>query len=295
MRMRSAALGMLACFSFAFPTAAQESAKPPAAQVELITEGEDGLSAYTSLLHKRLAGFAEAAIAGVTDSGEVRVRFRIRRDGEAQKPVISLSSSKPALDAAALKAANEMLAHVEPLPSEVTRSFVDFQARFLFNQAQPSKPEATSLSDLARQRSKRSADTEKKVFTNDEVSTTPEPEPDAPRKGSPSKTSSASSMEKSSTSGKSEAGQSEKLPEQDPEHYRQRLQPLREQLSEVKNEINRVRYSSPQTTAGLPTISNTQQNELDRLQRKQSDLERRIAAICEEASRNNVSVSACYY
>jgi len=292
MRLRSVALGILG-FALAFTAAAQEpAAPPPAGKVEVILETDTDLT-YTPRLHQRISQHAQTAAAAITDSGEVRVRFRIRRDGEAHKPVLSLSSGKPALDDAALKAATDALALVEPLPAEVTRSFVDFQARFLFNQAEAPKQEATSLADLARQRSKRSADGEKKVFTNDEVSTTA-PESENPPKGSASKTSSASSKEKSSTSGKSESGKSEKPPEQNPDLYRQRLQPLREQLSEVKNEINRVRYSSPPTTAGMPTISNTQQNELEHLQRRQADLERRIAAICEEASRNNVTVSACY-
>jgi TonB family protein len=299
MPQRFAAVGILVCLALAFVMNAQEPpTPPPAAQVELVAESEGQLSSYTTRLQNHLFGYASAAIAGIADSGEVRVRFRIRRDGAAQKPVLSLSSSKPALDDAALKAANEMMVHVEPLPAEVTRSFVDFQARFLFNQPAPQKKneEGLSLAELARRRAKRPAESEKKVFTNDEVRPAAKPEPTTSRKGSASKSSSTATREKSSTSSKNEKGQSsEKPPELDPEHYRQRLQPLTEQLSQVKVEIDRVRYSSPQTTAGMPTISNTQKNELERLERKKAGLEKRIAAICEEAARNNVSVSSCPY
>lgn len=297
MRLRSAALGASACLLLVLVTAAQGPPAPPPAQVELLAESEGELSAFTSRLQKRFSGFAGSAIAGIADSGEVRVRFRIRRDGEAQTPVISLSSGKPALDAAALNAARDALAHAEPLPPEITRSFVDFQARFLFNQALPQKTEGVSLADLARQRSKRSSDGEKKVFTNDEVASTPEPAAASPRKPS-TKTSSASTKQKSSASSKSESESArdrsdEKPPELTSDHYYQRLQPLRDQLSEVTEEITRLRYYTPQTTAGMPTISHSQKNELERLERKKADIEKRIAAVCEEAKRNDVSVSHC--
>ena len=268
------------------------TAPAPSVKIEVVAEADVDLSAYVSRLNGLVSGYANAAIAGITESGEVRVRFPVRRDGIAQKPVISLSSSRQALDEAALKAVSDSMARVEPLPAEVTRSFVDFQVRFLFNQVEAPKQEPLSLADIARKRAKRSSESDKKVFTNDEVSTASEPEPTTARKGS-SSSSSTSGKEKSSTGSKSE--KSEKPPEQDPEHYRQRLQPLREQLSEVKVEIDRVRYTPAERTAGLPTISNTQQNEIERLQRKKADLEKRIAAICDEASRNNVSVSSCSY
>jgi TonB family protein len=290
MRLRSVALGLLACSTLAFVTAAQE---PPAGKVDVVLETDTDLD-YTSRLHNRIVLHAQAAAVAITDSGEVRVRFRIRRDGEAQKPIISLSSSKPVLDDTALKAVTDALAHTEPLPPEITRSFVDFQARFLFNQAEQPKQEATSLADLARQRSKRSADGEKKVFTNEEVATTPDPEPASPRKGSASKRTSTSTKAKSSASSTSEKSSSdEKPPELTRDHYYQRLQPLRDQLSGVTEEITRLRYYTPQTTAGMPTISNSQKNELERLERKKSDIEKRIAAICQEAARNDISISGC--
>ncbi len=291
MRLHSAARGFLVCLILTIATAAQQ---PPAGKVDVVLETDTDLD-YTSRLHNRIVQHAQAAAVAITDSGEVRVRFHIRRDGEAQKPIISLSSSKPVLDDTALKAVTDALAHAEPLPAEITRSFVDFQARFLFNQATPQKTESVSLADLARQRSKRSTDGEKKVFTNEEVASTPDPSPASPRKPS-TKTSSASTKQKSSASSKSESESDrsdEKPPELTRDHYYQRLQPLRDQLSEVTEEITRLRYYTPQTTAGMPTISNSQKNDLERLERKKADIEKRIAAVCEEARRNDVSVSSC--
>jgi hypothetical protein len=292
MRLRSVALGLLVCLPLAFVVAAQE---PPAGKVDVVLETDTDLD-YTSRLRNRIIQHAHAAAVAITDSGEVRVRFRIRRDGEAHKPIISLSSSKPVLDDTALKAVTDALAHVEPLPAEITRSFVDFQARFLFNQAPPQKTEGVSLADLARQRSKRSTDGEKKVFTNEEVATTPDPEPSSGRNRTSSKSTSTSTKAKSSTSSASDKTSSdEKPPELDPQHYRDRLQVLREQLSQVNGEITNLRYSSPQTTAGMATISNTQKNELERLERKKTDIEKRIAAVCEEARRNDITVAACIF
>ncbi len=88
--------------------------------------------------------------------------------------------------------------------------------------------------------------------------------------------------------------------EEDPEYYRQRLRPLRDELMRTETELSRLRGSSSydyrtdsvvsdsDRYKRVPTISNTVKYELERLESKRRDLQKRITEIEEEAARNRV-------
>lgn len=310
MRQVHRILSFFLCFSAAAIVAAAQPSpeQSTAAQVETVAETDADLSSYAARLNDLVSRYANAAMAGVADSGEVRVRFRVRRDGIAQKPIVSLSSRQPGLDGIALQAVSSAMAHIEPLPAEVASSFVDFQVRFVFNQREVPKQEALSLADLARQRAKRPV-AEKKVYTNEDVSASSAAASSGrSRSRDPFRAESGAKEDRSGAEGESAgkpSGQpsADKPQEQDPQYYRDRLDPLQAELAEVKRELTRLRnvprdYRTglqAERTAGASTISNTVQNDIERFERRQADLERRIVTICDEASRNSVRVSSCSY
>ena len=94
--------------------------------------------------------------------------------------------------------------------------------------------------------------------------------------------------------------------EQDPEYYRLRLQPLREELAQVESDLRSVRNNSTydyrtdsvvshsDRNSRTPTISNTIKNKIDSLESKKRDLQKRIAEIEEEAARNGVNLYRNY-
>ena len=126
-------------------------------------------------------------------------------------------------------------------------------------------PEELSSFKFARQRSKRSAGAEKKVFTNDEVGSSQEPEP--VRCGGFS-------------------GQAPSTPDE----YRQRLDQLHQRLASVNSSIrSRVRASS----SSSPRSSTVRTSGLERLQKDKDALEGCIAATCAEARRKDIRVGYC--
>lgn len=130
----------------------------------------------------------------------------------------------------------------------------------------------------------------KRVFTNDDVER-PGERPN-PRESEDAEENADARPAKSKTkaSGNSAAAR----PEETREYYTEKIAPLRNELHQVESELSSARYKpeyDPQTRR--PIISHSKQNEVERLERRRGELQKRIAAVCEEAARNNVSVSGC--
>lgn len=129
----------------------------------------------------------------------------------------------------------------------------------------------------------------KRVFTNDEVDgIAPRSRESAPAE----EESTDKSSKKKTTTAKSDG--TGKRPEETREYYDEKLVPLRTELYQVDSELSSARYKpeyDPQT--GRPIISHSKQNEVERLERRKADIQKKIAGICEEAARNNVSASGC--
>jgi chaperonin cofactor prefoldin len=135
----------------------------------------------------------------------------------------------------------------------------------------------------------------KKVWTTDDVAGMAGGSP-APSPRQKEEASSNADREE----GKGEA-QSKKAPppqHQDPEYYKARLTPLRDELRDVESKLSKLQStptdyrtgSRTESVAGLPTHSFTVQNEIERLERRRETLKKRIAEIETEARSNGVSI-----
>jgi hypothetical protein len=129
----------------------------------------------------------------------------------------------------------------------------------------------------------------KRVFTNDDLENSAA-RPNPRRREKEEEAEEASESKPTKAAAKRAAAR----PEETQEYYYEKMAPLRSELSQVESDLSSARYKpeyDPQT--GRPIISHTKQNEIERLERKRGDLQKRIAAVCEEAARNNVSVGGC--
>ena len=153
-----------------------------------------------------------------------------------------------------------------------------------------------SLADLVKGQPRRNL--EKKVYTNDDLvsarsSRAAETSPSEPGSAPvpPAQAGTASSTEE-------EEAASEPLPkENDPSYWRERVEPLQQELARLEEEIRRLRgltgtLSPAQTGGGLNLAgggsSLDPQQTLANLERRKQELESQLAAIVEEARRARV-------
>ena len=241
-------------------------------------------------------GIPESARQGKL--GEVLIRFRVLRDGAVESPAVVGSSGHLELDDAALSAISSA-SPLGPPPAGFDGPFVEFEFRFRYNPA-PAKITNRKQNTPGPAAKKLMP---KRVWTNDDLERpAPRTTERRPRQGDrqqesadqPDEPATPASGQKAKSSGVQPAPRQE----EDPEYYRHRLTPLREELAEVESELRRLR-STPtdyrtgiqaERTASASTISNTVQNDIERLQRRKLDIEKRIAAIEAEAARNGVTL-----
>ncbi len=157
-----------------------------------------------------------------------------------------------------------------------------------------SAQQTPSLADLAKGQPPRKPET--KVYTNDDLVSAPSSRADSPSEPSPAAVPLTQAETASST--EEEEAASEPLPtEQDPSYWRERVEPLQQELARLEEEIRRLSgltgaLSPTQTGGGLNLAgggsSLDPQQTLENLELRKQELESQLAAIVDEARRARV-------
>ncbi len=157
-----------------------------------------------------------------------------------------------------------------------------------------SAQQTPSLADLVRDQPPRNP--EKKVYTNDDLVSARSSRADSPSEPSPAAVPIAQAETASST--EEEEAASEPLPtEKDPSYWRERVEPLQQEIARLEQEIRRLSgltgpLSPTQTGGGLNLAggggSFNPQQTLENLELRKQELESQLAAIVDEARRARV-------